>query len=204
MNQMGAVRRLLLLVPLIFGNSIIAAAQTDSIYRLPAGTPIRLRMDVELSSKFASANDTFTATVAKPVIRDDVVVLAEGTQIEGRVLSSSAASTASKDGRMDVVFESLKLEGTPKRSIEAVMQEPLSERSSSGPSMLSIVGGAAAGALIGSVTNTRTGIILGASLGAGAGAGVALARKGKDVRIRQNEEFEIVLKRDVVLPVRDY
>ncbi|MEQ1924391.1 MAG: hypothetical protein ABL952_17985, partial [Pyrinomonadaceae bacterium] len=70
-------------------------------------------------------------------------------------------------------------------------------------SILSILGGAATGALVGSA-NSPTGALIGAGIGAGAGTGAAMLRKGKDVKIRRGEEFEIELKKDVVLPVLDY
>ena len=45
---------------------------------------------------------------------------------------------------------------------------------------------------------------LAAGIGAGAGTGAALLRKGKNVRIKSDEEFEIRLEKEVVLPVLDY
>ncbi|MBK6724919.1 MAG: hypothetical protein IPG58_17140 [Acidobacteria bacterium] len=70
-------------------------------------------------------------------------------------------------------------------------------------SILSILGGAAAGALVGAASSP-TGALIGAGVGAGAGTGAALLRKGKDVRIRRGEEFEIELRKPVTLTVLDY
>ena len=47
--------------------------QSDSIYRLPAGTRISLEVDAEVNSRVSSVNDTFLATVAKPVVVRDAV-----------------------------------------------------------------------------------------------------------------------------------
>jgi len=46
--------------------------------------------------------------------------------------------------------------------------------------------------------------LIGAGIGGGVGTAVALLRKGKDVRIRKGEEFEIELRKEVMLPVLDY
>ena len=50
----------------------------DSIYRLPAGTHIRLRMQGDIGSKFSSVDDTFLTRVALPVVVRDVTVLPMG------------------------------------------------------------------------------------------------------------------------------
>lgn len=204
MDFKTAAVRVLAVSFLLFANSILVAAQTDSIYQIPAGTRIMLRMDVELSSKVASVGDTFTTAIAKPVMLRDTVVLPAGTVLEGRVTGVSAASTGGANGRLDVVFESLRLFKTTPRKIEGELVKKLEQRSSSLTNVLTIVGGTVAGAVLGSFTKSGSRALLGAGIGAGAGTGVALVRKGKDVRIQRDEEFEIVLKKDVVLPVLDY
>jgi hypothetical protein len=63
-----------------------------------------------------------------------------------------------------------------------------------------ILGGTAIGGLIGLLTKRGKGSAIGAGVGAGAGTGVALSRKGKNVGIDSNEEFEIKLTKAVKLP----
>ena len=118
MNFKTVFVRLITLSVLIFANSISSTAQPDSIYRLPAGTRIRLKMDVELSSKAASMNDTFTAVVAKPVKVRDTIALPVGTVIEGRVTSVSKASAGLENGSLELVFESLRFVNLPPRTID--------------------------------------------------------------------------------------
>ena len=191
------------LAVLIFVNSTLAiSAQDDSIYRLPAGTKIRLRMDAEINSRVASVNDTFLAYVAKPVKRRDVIVVPDETIVEGRVTKVTPASGGSENGQIEVVFESLKFANAT-RQIDGVATKPFRAISSHTFSILSILGGAAAGALVGSASSPR-GALIGAGIGAGAGTGAAMLRKGKDVKIRRGEEFEIELRKDVTLPVLDY
>ncbi len=157
---------------LIFANFTFLIAQSDSIYRLPAGTHIRLRMDIEINSKVSSVNDTFTAVVAEPVVVHDVVVLPRGVVIEGRVASVAHAAAGGHDGKLEVVFESLRFSNELQRRIDGVMVTSIrAERSR----FMSIIG--------------RTSVFL---------------IKGKDVRLREDQEFEIELKKEVILPVIDY
>ncbi|MGE3466797.1 MAG: hypothetical protein AB7J13_07670 [Pyrinomonadaceae bacterium] len=188
---------------LIFANSTPAqAVQTDSIYRLPAGTRITVKLEVELSSKVASVNDTFLARVAKPLRVRETVVIPEDTVLEGRVVQASKATSGLTNGQLDVIFETLRISGTT-RDIDGTIVNPVEPPSSSTASALSIIGGAVAGGLIGSRSSgSRT--LIGAGIGAGIGTGIAFLRKGNEIRIPKDEEFEIKLKTEVVLPVLDY
>lgn len=157
---------------LIFGNSVYALAQRDSIYRLPAGTRLRLKLDVELSSKVASVNDTFIASVVTPVMNNDTVVLPAGAIVEGRVTEVARAAHAGRDGRLEVVFESLKLaQGT--RRIEGAFVSKTVKEQTSKFFLISFLDAIA-------------------------------FRKGDEARIRKDQEFEIELKKEVVLPVIGY
>lgn len=203
MRRFGGRAKFAALAVLIFVNStLVVRAQGDSIYRLPAGTRIRLKMDAEINSRVSSANDTFITFVAHPVRNRGVVVIPENAVVEGRVTRVSPASGGSHAGSLDVVFETLKFAGST-RSIDGIATKPFRSASSNTFSVLSILGGAAAGALVGAANSPR-GVLIGAGVGAGAGTGAALLRKGKDVKIRRGEEFEIELKKEVVLPVLDY
>ncbi len=203
MNFIGYYAKVFAILFLFFANCSLASGQ-DSIYRLPAGTKIRLSMDAGISSKVSSVNDTFTTTVIKPITVDNVVVLPYGTVIEGRVIEVSSAGPAGKKGRMELTFETIRFSDSVKRSIEGVLADELKPSSSKLMTYAAVFGGAAAGALIGSASGSTGGTLAGAGIGAGAGAGVAFLKKGKDVHIRTDEQFEIRLKSDVTLPANDY
>ncbi|MEJ7622479.1 MAG: hypothetical protein WKF34_00655 [Pyrinomonadaceae bacterium] len=177
-------------------------AQPDTIYRLPAGTRIKLTLDAELSSRVATANDTFIASVNAPVrIRDEVMVPV-GTQIAARVVAVERAATRGHDGRLELVFETLTISGKP-RPIAASISVEGRDETRRRFTVLSIFGGLAAGAAVGAARSPR-GARIGSGIGAASGTAIALLRKGKDARLGKGEEFEIELKKDVVLPVLDY
>ena len=188
---------------LLFVNFSIISAQ-DSIYQLPSGTKLHLRMDNEINSKVSSANDTFTATLAQPLVIEKTIVLPVGTVIEGRVIKVEPAAIGRKSGKMLVKFETLRLNGGVKREIEAGLINPLKADGSAKRTIFAVVGGTAAGAVIGAVFKGGAGSGIGAAVGAGAGTAAALAGKGKEVRIKTGEEFDIELKKSVNLPTEDY
>lgn len=202
MTRSAVLRQGITLAVLIFASSFTTWAQPDSIYRLKAGTRLRLVLDAELSSAVATRDDTFLATVVRPLSVSETVVVPAGSIVEGRVTAASSSGAAGRGGRLEVVFESLRI-GPATRSIDASLVKPLDRRSSSLFKLLSIVGGTAAGALLGGTRDGR-GALIGAGVGGGVGTGVALGRKGKNVRIRKGDEFEIVLNREVTVPVLAY
>lgn len=188
---------------LFFASFTITGAQ-DSIYRLPAGTKMSLQMETEISSKVSSVNDTFLAKVSKPVIIREQTVLPTGTVIEGRVTKIERAASGGQGGKMEIKFETIKFPGGVKREIEGFLVNELKAESTAATSVLAVVGSTAIGALFGAVSKSDNGTLIGAGIGAGAGTGFAFLRKGKNVRIKTSEEFEIELKKEVVLPVIDY
>jgi hypothetical protein len=187
---------------LIFACTFVSSGQTDSVYRLNAGTRMRLTLDAELSSAVASRDDTFLATVTHPVVVRDTVVIPVGSIVEGRVTAASPSAGGGRNGHLEVVFESIMI-GPSRRSIDASLTGPLVKGESRLFQLLAVAGGTAIGALAGATKDGR-GALIGAGVGGGIGAGAAWARKGKNVRIKKGEEFEIVLNREATLPVLAY
>ena len=203
MNRFAIVVKFTVLSLLIFANSTILFGQPDSIYRLPAGTHIRLKLDAEINSKSASVDDTFLAIVSKPISVRDTIVLPAGVVVEGRVSSVVQAAAGGQNGDLVLVFERLNT-SNDKRLIDGVMIAPIFAKASRTFSILSILGGLGGGAAVGGVAGSSRGTLIGAGVGAGIGTGLALLRKGKDARLRKGAEVEIELKKGVLLPVLDY
>jgi hypothetical protein len=205
MSLMFGTAKVFALISLFFVTSSTVYPQvvkTDSIYLLPAGTRIRLRMDGEISSKFSSVNDTFLARVAMPVMIRDVNVLPAGTLFEGRITMASPAGLLSRNGRLDLQIETVKFSEADRRSVEGVLVRPL--RASRSSLLWPVLGGSLVGGAIGLAAGSAAGAVIGAGLGGGIGAGASYSRKGHDIRLKDDDVFEIELKKDLVLPVLDY
>jgi hypothetical protein len=187
---------------LFFANSILVYSQ--SVYELPSGTKFRVRMDNEISSKVSSVGDTFTMKISEPVLIHEAVALPIGTIIEGRVTKVRRASIGRKNGTMVVTFEMLHLAGGLKREMKGILVNQLIAESTQTTNILTVAGGTALGAIFGAISKSSSGALIGAGIGTGTGAGIAFLQKGKDVRIKAEEEFEIELTTNVVLPVQDF
>ncbi len=189
----------------LFAGFVSANAQIDSsIYQLRAGTTIRVQMDNEINSRVASVNDTFTTTLDAPLRIQETVLLPIGTIIEGRVTKVSRASYGGRSGTLEISFQTLRLANGVKRDIEGVLVKELKIESSPTANVLTVIGGTAIGGVVGAVSGIDNGALIGAGVGAGAGTGFAFLRKGRDVKIKADEKFEIKLTKNVNLPVQDF
>lgn len=179
-------------------------SQTTSVNDIEAGTKITVQMDNEINSKASNVNDTFTATLAEPLRVRETIVLPVGTVVEGKITSVKRASIG-ENGKITVVFQTLRLPDGTKRNVEGALVKDLEAPSSQAKfKALTIVGATAAGGIIGAVSKASNGALVGAGIGAAAGTIAALAQKGKDVRLKADEKFEIKLTKSVSLPAQDY
>lgn len=188
---------------LLFSFAFAAAAQ-NSVFELPVGSKILVRMENEISSKVSSPGDTFTTVVHENVAVRDTVVLPKGTIIEGRVIAVSPASAGGRGGSIEVLLESIRFAGGERRVIDAIPSNPLRGTSAKKTGLLVALGATIAGAVIGGVSKSGVGAAIGAGAGAGIGAGAAVALKGKDIAIKNDEVFSIRLRKSVTLPAFDY
>ncbi len=203
MNKTVRGTKVFAVLSLIFASCLAADAQDDSAYILRAGTRIQLEIVDSISSSFSAAGDTFRATVVTPSRNKGIVVLPIGTVIEGRISRVDEKGSAGRNGEIEAVFEAIRFKTGEYRKIDARFAKPLKEGSHRTKSLISIAGGTLGGALIGGLTRSNNGVLIGAGLGAAAGTGTALLINGKNVGIKSGEEFEIELKSDVTLPVRE-
>jgi hypothetical protein len=190
---------------LFFVNFVLADAQTDaSIYQLQSGTKIRVKMDNGINSKVSSEKDTFTTMIVEPVTYKQVVLLPLGTMIEGKITEVERASVNGKQGKLTVSFNMLQLPNGEKRKIEGILNNEITAESTKTANILTILGGTALGTILGAASKANNGALIGAGIGLGAGTGIAFLKKGKEVGLKSNEEFEIKLTKDVTLPIEDY
>jgi hypothetical protein len=118
---------------LLFVNFISVNAQTEnvrSVYEIQAGTKIRVSMDSEINSRVASVNDTFTATLAEPLVIREVTVLPLGAVIEGRIIKVRDAAAGGRNGSITISFETIRLANGAKREISGVLVKRLEAESS--------------------------------------------------------------------------
>jgi hypothetical protein len=165
---------------------------SPTVVVVPSGTQLSLSLATTLTSKTAKVGDTVRATVTQGVRVDDRVAIAAGTTVAGTV--TDVISGSSKIGGVPTLglrFERLELPGNVDVPIDGVLTQK--GKSDTGRDAVKIVGGAAAGAILGGeVKGGDKGKVLGGLLGGAIGA-VAAQKTGTEVTLAEGTEFTISL-----------
>ena len=152
-----------LLVVILYSAAAVAR-QADG---LPAGSQVQVRLLDKLDTGDAEAGQTFSATVAAPLVADGRIVLASGTKIRGRVVDTVSSGRLKRPA-------SITLELT-QAGRAAIITEPLRiDGKSHLLRNVAIIGGeTTAGAIVGAATGGKKGAAIGGAIGAGAGTATA-------------------------------
>ena len=150
-----------------------------TVSKLPAGTPITVRMQSTVSSASSNVGDSFEGTLDEPIIIDGQTAVARGAAVTGRVLAAKASGRLHDPGYLRIALVSLNVDGKP----VAIETSSLFAKGGSHEkrNWAMIGGGTGAGALIGGLAGGGKGALIGSAVGAAGGTGTAYATGQKEV-----------------------
>ena len=159
---------------------------------VPSGTQIVVSLQDELSSKTATPGMPFEARVANSIVIDGRVAVPAGSRVLGTV--TDVISGSRKIGAtptLGLSFDSLVLpDGDRVRIDGSLVEHGASEK---GRDTAKILGGTAAGAVLGhQIKNNNGGKIIGGLIGGALGA-VAAQKTGTEVQLPSGSELAISL-----------
>jgi uncharacterized membrane protein len=162
------------------------------IVTVPSGTELKLTLASDLSTKSAKVGDTFRARLGNDVMAEGKVAIPAGTTVVGQV--TNVVSGSDKIGAVPTIslhFNSLEYSGGKTLPISGDYTS--TGKSEKGQDTAKIVGGAAAGAILGHQVNDKSsGTIIGGLLGAGAGT-LAAKKTGTEVKLPADTPVIVVL-----------
>jgi len=189
------------------------AKKKVTLYSVKTGTVFRVRIESTLSSKSARPGDTFQTTLVDPVYSGGgVVVIPQGSTVNGRVTAATPAKRNGNPGTIDVAFTSVVLPNGRRATINGTLTDLDSGKTRSddeGTAAVSktkhrnlkfIGGGAAGGAVIGALAGGGTGALIGAGVGAAGGYIFKKLSKGDNAQVKRGTEFGVYLNRPISLP----
>jgi len=162
------------------------------VVTVPAGTVLAMTLSTGLTSKTAKVGDPVSATVSGDVMVDGKKAIATGTTVAGSVVK--VVSGSDKIGgtpTLAVSFDRLELPGGQDVPITGEITEK--GKSDNTRDTVKIVGGTAAGAIIGDkVIKGKKGKVIGGLLGGAVGA-VAAQKTGTEVEMAEGTAFSLTL-----------
>jgi hypothetical protein len=133
------------------------------------GTYVTVRLEQPLSSDRNQVGDAFSATLARPIIVDGIVVAQPGQVLGGRVAEVQKAGRVSGVSRLGVELTDLPIADGQQVPIKTTLTGHTGP-STQGHDAAAIAGTTATGAAIGAAVGWGTG----AAIGAGAGAAISV------------------------------
>lgn len=153
-----------------------AAPQAAPTFVVPAGTPIRVRLNSSLDTARSRPGDGFTGIVEAPVVVEGTVVVPKGANVEGVVRSSKSSGRFKGQAYLSLALDSIEIGGS---AVPVVTDGfGVSSGGHKKRNLTLIGGGSGVGALIGGLAGGGGGALIGAGAGAAAGtAGAAITGK---------------------------
>lgn len=162
---------------------------------IPAGKAIVVRLGETLSSKDSQSGQSFSATVAEPVVVDGKTVIARGASARGSVVAAEGMGHFKGGSLLSVRLNSVAIDGTQRPIKSSVVSQSIKGKGKRTTGFIG--GGAGAGALIGALAGGGKGAAIGALAGAGAGTAGAAYTGNKEVVFPAERTLSFTLKRSV-------
>ncbi|MGC8550608.1 MAG: hypothetical protein ACP5M4_13000 [Acidobacteriaceae bacterium] len=134
---------------------------------IPAGTRIEVRTDQDLGSKISRTGDTFTATVAHPVVVNGQVVIPQDSRAEGLVVVAKPLGRFAGNAELALRLERISVGNHSFPVMTSSIADV--EKGKGRRTGIMAGGGGALGAIIGGIAGGGKGALIGGLAGAGAG-----------------------------------
>jgi len=165
---------------------------------LDAGTLISVRLAETLASDRVAADDTFQATLDKPIVVDGLVIAERGARLEGKIADVQQAGRVRGVAALGVELTRLYTSDGQKVDIKTQSFRKTAEKDTKSDAA-KIGVGAAVGAAIGAIAGGGKGAAIGAAAGGGAGTGAVMATRGKPAVIEVETRIDFRLAESVTI-----
>ena len=148
---------------------------------IPAGTSLVVRMGNSITSKTATAGDTFTGSLAHSVSVGGVVAIPAGAGVSGTVTDAKSPGKFKGEGILSIALTAVNVGGSSvpiQTSTYTQIVKGKGKRTA-----VAVGGGTGAGALIGGIAGGGKGALIGGLVGAGAGTAGAAFTGNKELVI---------------------
>jgi hypothetical protein len=162
-----------------------------------SGTALPIVLRQALSTKTAKAEDPVLAELNEDVSLDGDVLLPQGSEVRGHVVSAQRSGRVKGRARLVVAFDEIRVDGRSYK-IQATGFD-VTAGSSKGKDAKIAGGAAAAGVLVGAIAGGGSGAAKGGLIGGAAGGAAVLATRGADVELASGSSYVLKLQKSLRL-----
>ncbi len=166
-------------------------------YTIPVGTHIRVTTNEELSSKTSQTGQSFTATLASPIVVNGRTVARAGSSARGTVVAAKSQGRIKGAGELDLRLDSIRANGQTVEVDTSSIEN--AEKGKGKRTGLFALGGGGGGALIGALAGGGKGALIGGLLGAGGGTAAGAFTGNKPVVVPAETTLTFRLEHSVTV-----
>jgi len=168
---------------------------------LDAGSLISVRLNETLSTDKLKPGDTFTATLDRPLVVNNLVIAERGARVQGRVIEVQQAGRVK--GVAELAIHLVQIHTSDGQDV-AIQTDAFHKAgpTSTKQDAAKIGAGAAVGAIIGAIAGGGKGAGVGAAAGGAAGTGTVLATRGKPAVLPAETRIDFRLSAPVTITER--
>ncbi len=163
---------------------------------IPAGTFITVRLDQFLSSDKNQTGDSFSATLARPLVANGLVVARRGETLGGKVVDAKKAGRVKGVSHLQITLNSLTLADGQQVPVQTALTS-ITGTTSNGRDTAAVLTTTGAGAAIGAAADWGTGAAIGAGAGLVAGVVGVLVTRGRPTVIYPESQLTFRLAKPV-------
>jgi hypothetical protein len=161
---------------------------------VPGGTPVKVTMEVALTTETAQEGAPFTGTVKEAITIGSAAPIPAGSVVHGVV---AGVKGAEKGDRAFFLLRVTSIEANGTTHEVGMTADSMIAGSTRKRNVGAIAGSAAAGALIGkAIGGTGKSAVIGGLLGGAAATGVVATSKGFQVEVKPGQEVVFIVDRD--------
>ena len=177
---------------------VVLALSLGAMAHIPAGTPLTIRLNSQISSGTARRGQAFHGTLARSVVIRGKTIARAGSPVTGEVTWVKRSGRLHAPGELTLRLTSINL--NRERLTLSTTAVSTKGRSHKKGNIEKIGGGAAAGTLIGALAGGGRGALIGAAAGGAAGTGVAAATGKEEAVFHAEQALTFRVRHSTVVP----
>ncbi len=194
-------------------SQIVPQLAPSGTVTIPAGTRVLLAMTTSLNTISTTNESGLYLVTISPVIEQDRVVIPANTYVQGSVIKTARPGRMKGPAQLQFHFERvilpnnyvlpisgslIGLAGAQYEKKGSGTLQPVDQIDKDAKTLVRATG---TGAGIGALSGGGTGAWQGAAIGVAAGLAITLFKRGDDIHLESGTRLEMVLDRDVTVPV---